>query len=111
MNKTFVKSIILVALCTLALSGEAFAKGGSGGGVSSGSALRTHTMTQTKVETQTQTKTQVKSRQQLRDGSAVAGSSAQGGSQGEKGHFGVADGTDTPLQPLDGTGLGSPTNR
>ncbi|MGA7828709.1 MAG: hypothetical protein WCA04_13670 [Geobacteraceae bacterium] len=99
----------VVALCALALSGEAFAAGGQRGGarLRDGSCLRTSGMMQTQTKTQTQTKAQ--SRQQLRDGSGggvpAAGMAA---GQGQMRQMGPGDGTGNATRPLDGTGYGSP---
>lgn len=97
----------VVALCALALSGEAFAAGGQRSRLRDGSCLRSSTMMKTQTSSQVQTKTQ--SRQQLRDGSG-GGMSATGAAagQGQMRQLGSGDGTGDAIRPLDGTGYGSP---
>jgi hypothetical protein len=97
----------VIALCALALTGEAFAAGGQRARQRDGSCLRTSTMMKTQTQTQAQTKTQ--SRQQLRDGSAVGVStSGVAAGQGQMRQLGPGDGTGNETRPLDGTGYGSP---
>jgi len=97
----------VVALCALALSGEAFAAGGQRARQRDGSCLRTSTSM--KSQTKTQAQTNLQSRQQLRDGSG-GGVSAAGtaAGQGQMRQLGPGDGTGSATRPLDGSGYGSP---
>jgi hypothetical protein len=95
----------VVALCALALSGEAFAAGGQRMRQRDGSCLRTSTSTKTQTKTQTKSQT----RQQLQDGSgASATATGMGAGQGQMRQLGPGDGTGNVTRPLDGTGYGSP---
>lgn len=97
----------VVALCALALTGEAFAAGGQRARQRDGSCLRTSTMMKTQTRTQDQTKTQT--RQRLQDGSGSGVTAAgMGSGQGQMRQAGPGDGTGNVTRPLDGTGYGSP---
>jgi hypothetical protein len=96
-----------VALCVLAVTGEALAAGGQRARLRDGSCLRTPTMTQTQTRTQDQTK--IQSRQRLQDGSGGGATAAgMGSGQGQMRQAGPGDGTGNETRPLDGSGYGSP---
>jgi hypothetical protein len=97
----------VVALCAVALTGEAFAAGAQRARMRDGSCLRTSTMMKTQTKTQDQTRTQ--SRQHLQDGSGGGATAAgMGAGQGQMRQLGPGDGTGNATRLLDGTGYGSP---
>ena len=99
----------VVALCALALTGEAFAAGGQRSRQRDGSCLRSSSMMKTQTKTQDQTMTQ--SRQRLQDGSGAGVTATGAGSgQGQMRQAGPGDGTGNETRPLDGSGYGSPLN-
>lgn len=93
----------VIAVCALAMAGQAFAAGGQRMQRRDGSCLKTSTST----STQTKTQTQVRQRLQDGSGSAATASGAEAG-QGQMRKLGPGDGTGNSTRPLDGTGYGSP---
>jgi hypothetical protein len=91
----------VVAVCALAMAGQAFSAGGQRLQRRDGSCLKTST------STSMQTKTQV--RQRLQDGSrSGVTTSGAGAGQGQMRKLGPGDGTGNITRPMDGTGYGSP---
>lgn len=90
MKKNVLKITVLIAVCALALGGEAFAGKGGGKGLQSASG----------------SKAQV--RQQLKTGDCDATGLSQGVGQGSMRKLGLADGSELAPRPQDGTGFGSP---
>jgi hypothetical protein len=103
MKKQFVKVVVLVAACTLALGGYAFAGKGAGAGGGGGKGLQTRTATATKIQTQ--------SRQKLHVDTGDGLTTPTGSAQGSQRKLGLADGSELAPRPQDGTGFGSPATR
>ncbi len=103
--------LALVAACSLSWAGEAYARGGAGGGQGGGmrlqkrdgSCINNQTMTQTQTRQQSQS-----GRQSINGVGANAGVTRQGMGQGAMRQLGPGDGTGNAVRPLDGTGYGAP---
>jgi hypothetical protein len=95
MKRNGFKVIVLVAVCALALGGQAFA--GKGGGKGGGNGQQSASGQQFKV------------RQQLKTGDCDSSGVRQGLGQGQGSmrNLGLADGSKLAPRPKDGTGFGS----
>lgn len=93
MKRNGFKVIALVAVCTLALGGQAFAGKGGGKGSVKGQ--------------QSASGQQLNVRQQLKTGDCDTSGARQGLGQGSMRKLGLADGSKLAPRPKDGSGFGS----
>lgn len=108
MKKGKLAVLAIVAVCSLSLAGEVFARGGAGPG--QGAGIRLQKRDGSCLTNPNAARTRAQSGQQLRNGSGMNGAGAgQGTDQGAMRRLGPGDGTGNATRPMDGTGYGSPS--
>ncbi len=106
MNGKRMALLALVAVCSLAFAGEAYARGGGWGG-RQGAGIRLQKRDGSCIRNQTNAQT--RNGRQPRNGTGMYGAGAgQGTGQGAMRRLGPGDGTGNATRPMNGTGYGSP---